>query len=488
MNPSHSLSQTLLNILNTSYSPEADENTDVAGGSNTAAESSDEEYYVCLKCESLGIAEQDHCINNAQNSCSEKENRGIVKREPRPCEPQQSESIESNETTDTEGNIVDNVILRVDDIPPDIKLEPPKESSSNINDELVISNQSEHSQIEVETPNNNEAGIIKEMEAEISDVIASEDIIPSATLNDTQKIEILDLTQPSTQSIGVQTEEVFSTTGETAVTNTLENIDTPASVAVIEEAYVDVELSNITEVVDAPVTVIKETKVAVELSNITEVVDAPVSVVINHKDYINVETTVTCKPEVAEILIPVPVISEAFMKSHTNVENETRNLNDNPQLFETPVFRRFNQSRAVSEGSHNTSTTASPLDASTTSSTSTAIPQTFTTPKIESKALFSLFQRPSENMYGDLTALLKSAGVEITGEEDPEFLNEIKDVKIKIETPRSIKQELGLRKRRRLSPTPKKPKKGSVNTVKVRKTGETKAFVEWDSDCYVESD
>uniref|UniRef100_A0AC34GHB7 Uncharacterized protein n=1 Tax=Panagrolaimus sp. ES5 TaxID=591445 RepID=A0AC34GHB7_9BILA len=233
MNPTHSLSQTLLNILNTSYSPEADENTDVAGGSNTAAESSDEEYYVCLKCESLGIAEQDHCINNAQNSCSEKENGVIIKREPRACESQRSESIESNETTDTEGNIGDNVILRVNDIPPDIKLESPIESCSNIKNELLISNQSEHSKtIEVETSNNNEAGIIKEMEAEISDVIASEDIIPSATLNDTQKIEILDLTQPSTQSIGVQTEEVFSTTGETAVTNTLENIDTPASVAV----------------------------------------------------------------------------------------------------------------------------------------------------------------------------------------------------------------------------------------------------------------
>uniref|UniRef100_A0A914Y3K2 Uncharacterized protein n=1 Tax=Panagrolaimus superbus TaxID=310955 RepID=A0A914Y3K2_9BILA len=455
------LSQTLLNILNTSYSPDSDENVAAVGGLNDA-DSSEEEYYVCLKCEYLGIEEQNQCINNAQNVCSEKENQMIEQRE-----SVQSESTGSNETTlsSQESSIANNIVT---DASTHIKLELPIESSGNINNEKLISNF--QSLTLPNSPNNNVAEVIQNVFGQNGSQV-SYDVLPQyintlIASNDMEGTEILD--QPTTQSIGIQTEEIFPPAIEEAAVTTIPEVsDSSFPVDVSHETCVD-----------------RETDVA----NISETDNSPVST--NHEAPVNKEIPVTNISEA-----PVSFIHEATsMESNASNENPLTilNLNENSHSFETPVFKRFNRGRSGSEVPDDIATTQSSVNVSTTPGMSTPAYQNHT-PKIDSKQLLSLFQKPSDDMYGDLSSLLKSAGIQITGEEDPEFLNEIKDVKIKVETPRSIKSETGVRKRRR-SPhfyTPAKrrvTKKGSVGTVKVKRTGETKAFVEWDSDAYIESD
>jgi hypothetical protein len=192
----------------------------------------------------------------------------------------------------------------------------------------------------------------------------------------------------------------------------------------------------------------------------------------NIEPVVSQEPSVSTMPDISDIASSVSL--DHASESTSNVEKETTDLPENS--FTPSVFEDLDEL-------HNTGTIGSSV--SSGSRLSTPLPQTPQV-KIEGRQLLSIFQRSPENVIDDLSALLRTAGVEITGGD------ELKNVKIKIETPRSVKKEANSRKRRR-SPkfyTPAKRRavrKGSIGSVKT-KSGETKVFTEWDDDEFIESD
>jgi hypothetical protein len=194
----------------------------------------------------------------------------------------------------------------------------------------------------------------------------------------------------------------------------------------------------------------------------------------NIESVVSQESPVSIMPNISDIASSVSLNHALESTSRQNFEKETTDLPENS--FTPSVFEDLDES-------HNTGTIGSSV--SSGSSLSTPLPPTPQV-KIEGRQLLSIFQRSPENVIDDLSALLRTAGVEITG------VNELKDVKIKIETPRSVKKEANSRKRKR-SPkfyTPAKRRavrKGSIGSVKT-KSGQTKVFTEWDDDEFIESD